>query len=260
MKTDLVMWTLNSQKTLELSLKSIEKAIPNKVVNQKIVIDAHSNDRTRDIAKMFGWKVYDAEKVGIPFQANQALRMVQTEVFASFEHDIIVNPNWFKSVYSHLADQQVAVSQGFRLSTNPIMQKIDEYKGQRKLYKSLDNNLYKTEIIRKIGGFPTSHLISVDSELQKRVLQSGYKWIVDYDIVSYHLKDAKFRAIMKHTYERNLLRTKQESQSPFKELVRLINSPIRALDITLKTHSPYPLYAYPILRYEILKANLKKRF
>lgn len=82
MKIDLVMWALNSERTLNKSLKSIDEAIPAKLVNQKIMIDGHSHDKTKSIGESFGWEVFDAKRVGIPYQANQALDLVSTGIFA----------------------------------------------------------------------------------------------------------------------------------------------------------------------------------
>ena len=120
-KIDLVMWTLNSAKTLPQTLKSIDKVIPKEYVNQKIIVDGHSTDGTQSIGKQFGWTVVDAVIVGIPYQANQALDNVKTELFASFEHDIILDAHWFNAVLKYVeSDPSVAVAQGVRLTTNPI--------------------------------------------------------------------------------------------------------------------------------------------
>jgi len=44
-------------------------------------MDGGSVDATRDMAKKFGWTVAMERKRGIPFQANQPLRLVDTPVF-----------------------------------------------------------------------------------------------------------------------------------------------------------------------------------
>lgn len=99
-KIDLVMWTLNSEKTLAVALSSINVAIPDRYVNQKIIVDGNSEYDTKEIGKAFGWQVITTNDRGIGKQANIALDLVETEVFASFEHDIILNPSWFTFIRS----------------------------------------------------------------------------------------------------------------------------------------------------------------
>ena len=154
-KIDLVMWTFNSAKELPPTLMSIEKVIPKGQVNQKIIEEGHSTDETKNIGKKFGQKVIDAEKVGIPNQANQALDMVTTKFFASFEHDVILNHNWFPVVLKHLqTDAEVAVAQGVRVTTNLIFRKNEEASLDRNIrYTSIDNNLYRTDVMKSLGGF-----------------------------------------------------------------------------------------------------------
>jgi hypothetical protein len=72
-------------------------------------------------------EVVDAEKVGIPYQANQALERVTTEIFASFEHDIVLDSKWFEAVLKHMqSDPKIAVAQGVRVTTNQVFKKIEE--------------------------------------------------------------------------------------------------------------------------------------
>jgi len=58
LKVDLIMWTHNSEKNLPAVLKRIEEVIPPQNISRKIISDDHSKDRTREIAKDFGWEVH----------------------------------------------------------------------------------------------------------------------------------------------------------------------------------------------------------
>jgi glycosyltransferase involved in cell wall biosynthesis len=64
-KVDLVMWAKDGSKTLPLVLKRIDEVIPEEVVNNRIFVDDHSVDDTREIAKSFGWQVFFNEGRGI---------------------------------------------------------------------------------------------------------------------------------------------------------------------------------------------------
>ena len=189
MKLDLVMWTLNGEKTLSQCLSSIEKAVPKDKIGQKIVIDGHSIDSTKKMCESFGWRVLDAKKVGIAHQANQALELVETEFFASFEQDIVLDPNWFNTISKHFEDESVAVAQGVRVSVNPTLRNFERYAlGNQLGYSSLDNTIYRTKMIRNVGGYYTKYTLVADRDLQDRVRASGLKWIVDKTVISDHLK------------------------------------------------------------------------
>ena len=252
------MWTLNSAKTLPFTLMSLEKAIPKRHVNQKIMVDGHSIDETQNIGNKFGWKVIDAEKVGIPNQANQALDMVDTEFFASFEHDVILNRNWFPTILNHLqSDPEVAVAQGVRLTTNPVFKKIEEVSLERDLrYSSIDNNLYRTDVIKSLGGFDVRFHISCDRNLQDRVWKAGYKWIVDKTLVSDHIRDSVSQSA-KHVYELSKFANYPDNLSFSSVLSRFLFSPIRGVEVSLKKKCPQAFVVYPYWRFMLLKSTLK---
>jgi glycosyltransferase involved in cell wall biosynthesis len=84
MKFDLVMWTKNGEKLLSSVLDRIDSVIPYECVNQKILVDDHSNDRTVEIARDFNWTVYENPSTGISAGANEALRRVKSPLFISF--------------------------------------------------------------------------------------------------------------------------------------------------------------------------------
>jgi len=130
MKVDLVIWTLNGEATITRCLDSIEKAVPASVICHRYLIDGGSVDATRDMAKRFGWTVAIARRRGIPFQAYQALRLVDTPVFASFEQDVGLNPAWFSALMPRLVSQPASSRPGFtQLITTCIGQRLSGLSG-----------------------------------------------------------------------------------------------------------------------------------
>lgn len=251
---DLLMWVLNGESTLPYCLRSIKETIPSEVVGQKIVIDAHSTDGTCEICKNFGWRVMDAKQVGIPFQANQALKLVKSEFFASFEQDIVLHPYWFKYIMKHFGDENVSVAQGVRVAVNPVLGAIDLYKiGHQFGYSSLDNTIYRTEVIRELGGFNVGLLSSLDKELQQRVREDGYTWIVDRSLISLHLHSSLWKEL-KHQYHIALL--SHGMDSTYANLKRFAFSPFRGFDIAVKQKRPETILYYPLLRLAKLKGVL----
>lgn len=222
------------------------------------MVDGHSADETHSVGKKFGWKVIDAEKVGIPHQANQALDLVKTEFFASFEHDVILNHNWFQALLKHLlSDPQVAVVQGVRVTTNPVFKKIEEVCLERNIrYSSIDNNLYRTELIKSLGGFDVRFPLSCDRNLQDRVRKAGYSWVVDKTVVSDHIR-GDVRQSADHLYVLSKFVDYNDSPSLSSVLSRFLFSPIRGVDIALKKGCPQALVVYPYWRFMVLRATLE---
>ena len=239
LKIDLVMWTLNSEKTLAATLSSISFAIPDKYVNQKIIVDAHSKDSTKEIAEDFGWTVYDAKTVGVTAQANQALDLVETEIFASFEHDIILNPNWLRIVYKNILPKRIAVSQGVRIATQGLLRDLDFFRVKRlkkeerlqKDYMSLDNTLYQTDIIREQGGYPSICPICADVNLKKKLLLKNYVWTVDDSLISDHIHGTNIEYFIHRKNLSGMYTCQSFLKKVTKNVILLFNSPFRGVEI-----------------------------
>src|SRR2546427_8753917 len=149
------MWTLNSARTLEKSLSSIAEAIPENSICHKIMVDGGSKDNTVELGIRFGWEVLRSDS-GIWRQANYALNRVDSEFYASFEHDILLANNWLPRVENAVTRENVAVAQGIRLFTGSgTLAAMDRWNFEDHTrsapYASLDNNLCNTEVIRRVG-------------------------------------------------------------------------------------------------------------
>ena len=64
-KVDLVIWTKNGAETLPFVLKRINRVIPSKHVQKRMIVDDKSNDSTREIAESFGWQTISNKGSGI---------------------------------------------------------------------------------------------------------------------------------------------------------------------------------------------------
>ena len=257
MKMDLVMWTLNGGATLERCLESIEQAVPDSAICHRYVVDGGSSDATRHIAQRFEWTVVDARQRGIPFQANQAIELVDTPFFASFEQDVGLNPAWYKVVLPALmSDRNVAVAQGLRAASgSKYLEAIDGYGVRHGLVPrwiySIDNNLYRTDAVRSVGGFPLDCPMSADGGLRDVLFKSGWKWRVCRDVVSLHYRDS-FAKQLKHiviqsTENKVLWETYPEYRIPDK-LGRLLATPLTSAKMASESHTPGVFLAYPFYR------------
>lgn len=260
-KVDIVMWAKNGERFLPSVLNRIDQVIPYENINQKILVDDHSTDKTREIARDFNWTVYHNPKSGIPSGANEALRHVESEFFVSIEQDIILAKNWWERIPPYMDDSRVAVAQGFRMSTNPTLRKLEEYEWSRRQigwFYSIDNNIFRTKVMRQLGGFPTSHPTYCDSILKTKIAkETPYKWIVDKTVVSKHIRES-VRNYIEH--ERSVHARFFASEHSVLKILRLFaTSPARGLVIALRKREPSLFWIYPRLRWVILEACLGRR-
>lgn len=275
-KVDLVMWAKNGEIFLPRVLRRIEEVIPQESICQRILVDDLSVDRTAAIAKEFNWHVYPNPEHGIPSGANEALRHVERDFFVSVEQDVLLARNWWDKIPAHMNNAKVAVAQGIRLSTEPVLRKLEEYEYNRlrrfidyplRFGFSIDNNIYRTRIIKHLGGFPS---IAADTLLVKKIVyQTAYRWINDITVVSDHIRyDVKdyYKHLLSYAYNQRRLYSDQ-SKTPssfsdgqralFFQLFRLfLTSPLRASIIAAKTRCFKLLYTYPAIRYQMLKAHM----
>jgi len=249
MKVDLVMWAKNGERTLATVLNRINYAIPIKSVGQRLIVDDRSNDDTVQIAKAYNWRVILNEGCGISDGANTALKHVETEYFASFEQDVLLNWSWWTNITPLLKGKDVAVASGVRLPVfSKSLLKISEYSLEkaRRLdfpyFKTLDNTIYKTNAIKGLDGFPKTKMI-VDTVLAKQIKDAGLKWIVDADTVSFHLKSLLDEVKSQYFYGKFSERTFLP-----KIAMRTAFSPIRGIEVAWKKKCWQVAFVYPILR------------
>jgi glycosyltransferase involved in cell wall biosynthesis len=287
-KTDLVMWTKNGSKTLHLVLKRIYDVVPEEFVNKRIIVDDHSTDNTREIAESFGWQVIFNEGSGISDGANTALKYVTSEYFVSFEQDLLLAREWWEKVPPLIENLNVAAASGMRFADKPRgVKKLQQYVAKKyrgesslsswlksrqmaafTLGKTLDNTIYKTKIVKALGGFPKMPVnAGVDTILAYKFQQSGYHWIVDYDVQSVHLRKG-LKQELRHLYWYgtqlyaiwNKIETETNQTPPvtrFGIMYRFFTSPFTGLFVALKTKEPTITYIHPLVRFYYMKGLLE---
>jgi glycosyltransferase involved in cell wall biosynthesis len=287
-KVDLVMWTKNGSATLSLVLRRIGEVIPAGFVNNRIIVDDQSTDDTRKIAESFGWQVIPNEGTGISDGANTALKHVESTCFVSFEQDLLLSRDWCKKIAPLIEKPQIAAASGMRFADKPRgVRKLQQYVAKKyrgeaylsswlrtrqmaafTLGKTLDNTIYKTRIIRSVGGFPKIKVnAGVDTTLAYRLQGAGYYWIVDYNVQSTHIRKG-LKQELSHQYwyatQLNEIwgRIELETNRPppitrSSIMSRFLTSPFTGLFVALKTKEPTIAYVHPLIRFYYLKGFLE---
>jgi len=287
-KVDLVMWTKNGSETLRLILTRIDEVMPEEFVNNRIIVDDHSTDNTREIAESFGWQVIFNKGSGISDGANTALKHVTSEYFISLEQDLLLARDWCEKIPSLLENPRVAAASGMRFADKPKgVKKLQQYVAKKyrgesslaswlrsrqmaafTLGKTLDNTIYKTRIIKVVGGFPKMPVnAGVDTILAYKLNQAGYYWVVNYNVQSIHLrKGLKQELSHQYWYGTQLyaiwqrIETETSRHPPvtkFGIMYRFFTSPFTGLFVAVKTREPTITYVHPLVRFYYMKGLLE---
>lgn len=287
MKVDIVTWTKNGAKYLRAVLKRLEEVIPSEEVHRKILVDDRSVDDTREIAKEFGWEIYFNPSTGISAGANYALSKVDCEYFMSIEQDLFLAEDWWQKIPTYLNNPKTAIASGMRFASEPrglreLQQYVaKKYRGENTLSpwlrsremsaftlgKTLDNTIYRTQVIRAVGGFPKMRVnAGVDTVLAYMIQDAGYEWRVDYNVQSVHLREGlKHELQHQYWYGTQLkeiwrkIRENSTAEPPvnrFSVLSRLFISPLTGIFVALKTKEPTITYIHPLIRFYYAKGLL----
>jgi hypothetical protein len=136
------------------------------------------------------------------------------------------------------------------------------------LGKTLDNTIYKTKIIRTLDGFPKLRVnAGVETTLAYRIDGASYKWIVDYNVQSIHLRNS-LRQELNHQYWYGTqlyeiwrkIGAETNKPPPVTKLGvirRFCLSPFTGLFMAVQTREPTILYVHPLIRFYYMKGLLK---
>lgn len=257
---DLVIWTYNSERYLRRVLERAVSVVPDEHLGQLILVDGGSKDRTVKIGRELGWKTYVSRK-GIPFQANYALSRVKSRFFGGIEHDVLLSKNWF-SLTKHFEEPDVGVVQGIRFSTNPTLNTCEKFCFRKsnvdEFCVSLDNNMYDTDFLREIRGFPNEFPLAVDRGLRDRVEANGRRWVIDVNVESSHIRDSLW-GTLKHDYKLYCGIQREDQLATMGDLRGLVLGPASALVTAKATNAPM-LFPYLILHKIVRAAVMFRRY
>ncbi|MDR3145009.1 MAG: glycosyltransferase [Treponema sp.] len=173
MKVSIVIPALNEEQMLPRLLDSIK--IQDFDDYEVIVADAHSRDRTREIAAAYGCRVVDG---GLPAAGrNAGAAVAQGEFLFFLDADVILPPGFIRNVYDEMQDRYID------LATCEI-RPLSDYRLDRILHRMINLavllNLYidpkafgfcifvTRRLYRRINGFDETIYVAEDNDFVKR--------------------------------------------------------------------------------------------
>jgi glycosyltransferase involved in cell wall biosynthesis len=252
------MWTKNGARFLYRVLERIDRVIPREVVHRKIMIDDESTDKTREIGVSFGWEVYHNQNGGVASAANQALSLVDCEYFISFEQDLLLSHDWWDVISDHVKNPDVIVACWIRYPTESTLTVLEKFSVLDYSF-TLNNTIFKTEVIRNVGGFPSNCDVCVDSNLCRKLRALGYKFLIDTSIVSQHIRTTVKDHCQHLRAQMRQCRCRRRMPSPIYFLRLCITSSYWAVRMFHHSKNKKILSAYPRIRIYALIGVLERR-
>jgi biofilm PGA synthesis N-glycosyltransferase PgaC len=179
-----------------------------------IVIDDFSTDATGDVARAAGACVVrppanTGSKAGAQ---NFALPMVETDLVMAIDADTTLAPDAIEKLLCSFDAPNIAATCGFVLPRNvhtvwergryieylfafTFYKQVQDFYG-RPMISSGCFSMYRTEVLRQQGGWPTTTLAE-DMDLTWRLYQSGYGVRFVPEAVSYPLEPATYHFLSK---------------------------------------------------------------
>lgn len=174
----IIVPTLNEEKYLPKLLKSIkdQTSTPKEI----IVADAHSTDKTREVAQSFGCKVIDG---GLPSKGrNEGAKVATGDILLFLDADVILPNNFLEETVKKIKNKKLdAVTCFFIPLSKSRFDHISHWVVN--LYFYITQKFYphaqgycifaQKSIFEKLGGFDETVLVAEDHDFAKRAGKLG---------------------------------------------------------------------------------------
>jgi len=189
----IILPMFNEEESIERTLNSIYALDYPKKKLEIICVNDGSTDNTlkilKKLNKTLNFKLINQKNQGKYAALNNALNKINSEYFACFDADSFTEPNSLKEMIMEFDDKNVASVMPIMKVDNPenILQRVQWLEYIINIfYKFLIGKLdcihvtpgpfsiYRTKIIKKLGGFKKAHLTE-DLEMALRLQDNHYK-------------------------------------------------------------------------------------
>jgi glycosyltransferase involved in cell wall biosynthesis len=172
-----VIPTYNSEKTLAVCLESIRKQTYRNI--EVIVVDKNSGDRTIEIAKQFGCKVYVINARERSEQVNYGVRKASGKYIYKVDSDFIVEPAVVEEAVRKCEEEGYDAICVHNTSDPTISFWTRVRKLERDCYRDDELNVaarfFRREVFEAVGGFDESLVACEDYDFHNRLLKRGFR-------------------------------------------------------------------------------------
>ena len=189
---DVVLLTKNSERVLEKCLASVYENVP---VNQLLVVDGYSTDKTLQILDRFNDKY---QNVKVTFDRGtrgtareKGIRQVTTDWFMFVDSDVVVCQNWYKKALKHL-DKTAGAIWGIEVwSTIQNLATLKMFlRVTRKIFDlrgGTHDTLIRTDLVKDIR-IPRNLHVFEDSYIMDWISSKGYRVVACYNPYCIHYR------------------------------------------------------------------------
>jgi len=182
--------TYNNENVIEECLKSL--LLQSREFNEIVVVDNNSVDRTAEIAKKFGAKVYKI-KSNRSKARNIGAKVAKSKIVAFIESDSVYSRQWVEEVLKGFEKYKCVIDRRAVYKPRTFIAKMNDavFDMRYKNYKPFSIWAIDKELFEKIGGFDERLEAFEDVELGDRLISKGYKIYFAKKAVQYHKGEPK---------------------------------------------------------------------
>ena len=199
--------TKNNEKVIESCMKSLINLDYPKERYEIIIVDGHSTDKTVEIAKKYGAKVFCEEGGSRASACNVGIKYAHGDYVAFTDADCIVDRGWLKNSLKYFNDEEIAGVGGPNIVPDdvvPFGNAIDFVISQSifsagatyaKKFEAPSevagiggcNSIYRIKVLKQV--FPIDEIITAeDALLNYRIRMLGFKFIDAPDVFVWHYR------------------------------------------------------------------------
>ena len=111
-KVSIYIPAYNAEKTIEQSIISIKNQ--SHIVNEIIVIDDNSSDKTVEIINQFRDIILlkNQKNMGLSFNRNLAIKKTSNEIIGAIDSDVVLDKYWLETLLNNLGQNQIVMCGG----------------------------------------------------------------------------------------------------------------------------------------------------
>ncbi|MCD6477938.1 MAG: glycosyltransferase [Candidatus Aenigmarchaeota archaeon] len=187
MSLSVVVTTLNEDKNIDNLLRSFE----NQILDEIIIVDAGSTDKTRDIVKRRKEKDERIElyvKRGTRGESrNYGVEKSSSDFVAFTDGDCIVDEKWSKSLLKNSNEYKIIAGKVMNIGNSPwknVSHIRTVFDGNELNYGTC-NLMYEKELFNSLGGFDRRFITGEDIDLNFRAVKNGQKILYEPEAIVY---------------------------------------------------------------------------